>query len=184
MNPLLSAVKRSFFMAITKAKKEQIISRFSQLFKKADLMIFVGFRKLSVAKINELRRKLREVGASYTVAKKRLARIVLKNEGVEMPKLEGEVAFIMSSKEPLTVAKEVYVFSKKNREHSTIMGGIFQKSVVDANAIVRLAQIPSREALLGQLLGVLQGPVRGLVEVLSGPQRGLVMALRQIVDKK
>ncbi|TSC77453.1 MAG: large subunit ribosomal protein L10 [Parcubacteria group bacterium Gr01-1014_29] len=176
-------------MAITKAKKEHIVSKLSHLFKKADLMVFVGFRKLSVAKANELRRKLRGVGASYTVAKKRLARIVLKNEGVEMPRLDGEVAFITSGEDVLVAAKEVYAFSKKNREETTILGGVFsasggQKSILDAGSVMRLAQIPSREVLIAQLLGVLQGPIRGLLGVLSGPQRGLVVALRQIAEKK
>lgn len=176
-------------MAITKAKKEQIVSKLSGLFKKADLMVFVGFRKLSVAKANELRRKLREVGASYTVAKKRLARIVLKNEGVEMPKLDGEVAFITSGEDVLMAAKEVYAFSKKNREETTIMGGVFstsggEKSILDAGSIMRLAQIPPREVLIAQLLSVLQSSMRGLVGVLSGSQRGLVVTLRQIGDKK
>ncbi|OGZ43188.1 MAG: 50S ribosomal protein L10 [Candidatus Ryanbacteria bacterium RIFCSPHIGHO2_01_FULL_45_22] len=169
---------------ITKVKKEQIVSHLSKLFKKADLMVFVGFRKLSVAKANELRRKLREVGASYTVTKKRLARLVLKNEGVEMPKLEGEVAFIMSGQEVLAAAKEIYAFSKKNREQSTIIGGVYQKNIVDAGAIMRLAQIPSREVLLAQLLGVLQGPMRGFMAVLNGNQRKLVLALNEIGKKK
>ena len=168
---------------ITKEKKEHIVSKLSALFKKAELMVFVGFRKLSVAKANELRRKLREIDASYTVAKKRLARLVLKNEGVEMPKLDGEVAFIMSGKEALAVAKEVYAFSKKNREETTIIGGVFQKSVVDASAITRLAQIPPREVLIAQLLCVLQGPMRGFMAVLNGNQRKLVTALKQIADK-
>src|SRR3989344_5920308 len=122
-------------MAITKSKKEQIVSKFSQLVKKADLVVFLKFKKLTVAKASELRRKLRGVGGSYTVAKKRLARIVLKNEGVEIPKLEGEVAFIMSGEKveigsddvALATAKEVYMFSKKNREHATIIGGVFQQ---------------------------------------------------------
>ena len=171
-------------MAITKSKKEHIVSKLSQLFKKADLLVFVGFRKLSVAKANELRRKLREVGASYTVAKKRLARIVLKNEGVEMPKLDGEVAFVMSGEEPLAVAKEVYTFSRKNREETTIIGGVFQKSVVDANAIVRLAQIPPRDVLIAQVLSVMQSPLRGFMGVLNGNQRKLVTVLKQVAEKK
>lgn len=169
---------------ITKEKKEQIVSKLSKLVKKAELLVFLKFRGLSVAKASELRRKLRDAGASYVVAKKRLTRLVLKNEGVEMPKLEGEVAFIMSGTEALAVAKEVHAFSKKNKEYATIIGGVFQKSVVDANTIVRLAQIPPKEVLLAQLLGVLQGPMRGFVGVLNGNQRKLVTVLRQVADKK
>ena len=56
----------------TKSKKEQIVSKLSQLVKKADLVVFLKFKKLTVAKASELRRKLRGVGGSYIVAKKRL----------------------------------------------------------------------------------------------------------------
>lgn len=171
-------------MAISRSKKEEIVSKLSQLFKKGELMVFLGFKKLSVAKASELRRKLRGVGASYVVAKKRLARIVLKNEGLDMPMLEGEVAFITSGEKSLAAAKEVYAFSKKNREKTTILGGIFQKSIVDGHAITRLAQIPSREVLIAQVLSALQGPMRGLIGVLNGNQRKLVTVLQQISKKK
>lgn len=190
-------------MAITRAKKQEIISKLSNLAKKADLLIFLGFRGLSVAKASELRRKLRKVGASYVVAKKRLAQIVLKNAGVEMPKLGGEVAFIFSGGElaagsddsALAVAKEAHVFAKWNKEAS-ILGGVFsakggsasggqrQPKFVDASMITRLAQIPSREVLVAQVVGVLEGPIRGLLGVLNGSQRGLVIALKQIAQRK
>lgn len=183
-------------MAITKEKKEQIVSKLSQLVKKADLVVFLKFKKLTVAKASDLRRKLRAVGGSYTVAKKRLARLVLKNEGVEMPKLEGEVAFIVSSEEPIAAAKEVQAFAKANKEEAVILGGVFsagggsasggqrQLRLVDAATVVRLASIPPREVLIAQVLGVMQGPMRGFMGVLNGNQRKLVTALKQIADKK
>lgn len=171
-------------MAITKAKKEQIVSKLSKLVKKADLVVFLKFKKLTVAKASDLRRKLRGVGASYTVAKKRLARLVLKNEGVEMPKLEGEVAFIVSGEEPIAAAKEVQAFAKANKEEAVILGGVFEKIIVDAAAVVRLASIPPREVLIAQVLGIMQGPMRGFMGVLNGNQRKLVTALTQIADKK
>ena len=170
-------------MAITKAKKEQIVSKLSHLVTKADLVVFLGFKKLTVAKASELRRKLRNVGASYTVAKKRLARIVLKNEGVDMPSLEGEVAFITSGEDSIITAKEVRAFAKAHKETAVILGGVFQKSVVDAGMVVRLAEIPPREVLIAQVLGVLQGPLRGFMNVLNGNQRKLVIALQHIAEK-
>ena len=183
-------------MAITKSKKEQIVSKLSQLVKKADLVVFLKFKKLTVAKANELRRKLRGVGGSYTVAKKRLARIVLKDEGVEMPKLEGEVAFIVSGDDSITTAKEVQAFAKANKEAAVILGGVFsagdgsafggqrQLKLVDAAMVARLASIPPREVLIAQVLGVIQGPFRGFMGVLNGNQRKLVTTLKQIAEKK
>ena len=153
-------------------------------------MIFLRFSGLSVAKASELRRKLREAGASYMVAKKRLARLVLKEKSIDMPALEGEVAFIFSGGElaagssdaMLAAAKAVHVFTKANKETS-VLGGILEMRAVDAGVITRLAQIPPREVLLAQILGVLQGPMRGFMGVLNGPQRGLVTALKQIAEK-
>ncbi len=177
-------------MAITRSKKEQTISKLSDLFAKAELMIFLGFRGLSVAKASELRRKLREAGASYMVAKKRLARLVLKEKSVDMPELEGEVAFIFSGGElaggssdaALAAAKAVHAFAKTNKEAS-VLGGILEMHVVDAGVITRLAQIPPREILLAQVVGVLQGPMRGLAAVFNGNQRKLVTVLKQISEK-
>ncbi len=184
---MLSAERRFFvFMAITKSKKEEIVSKLSALFKKADLLVFLGFRGLSVAKASELRRKLRSVGASYVVAKKRLARLVLKQEGIDMPLVEGETAFVCSDKSPdsaLAVAKELHAFTRAHKE-AALLGGVYEQRIIAAEIIVKLAKIPPREVLIAQLLGVLQGPMRGLVGVLNGPQRGLVMALKQIGDRK
>src|SRR3989344_5612621 len=141
-------------MAITKSKKEQIVSKFSQLVKKADLVVFLKFKKLTVAKASELRRKLRGEGGSYTVAKKRLARIVLKNEGVEIPKLEGEVAFIVSGEEPIASAKEVQAFAKANKEQAVILGGVFEKNFVDAATVIRLSSLSSRDVFILHEFGV------------------------------
>lgn len=183
-------------MAITKAKKEQIVSKLSGLFKKAELLVFLKFRGLPVAKAGELRRKLRGVGASYVVAKKRLARLVLKNEGIEMPKLDGEVAFISSGEDVIAAAKEVHLFAKLHRESVSLLGGIFsakggpasggerQLRVIDAGAVTHLALIPPREVLLSQVLGVLAGPLRGFMGVLNGNQRKLVATLSEIGKKK
>ena len=181
-----------FGMPLTKPQKEEIVSRFSTAFKKSSLLIFLNFHGLSVAKGSELRRKLRQAGAIYLVAKKRLAHLVLKQENIEMPKLEGEVAFVFGGGElaggsddaALAAAREVESFAKTHQEGVKILGGVFEKALLDMAGIVRLAKIPSRPVLLSQLLGVLQGPARELVGVLNGNQRKLVMALREIVKKK
>lgn len=170
-------------MAITRAKKEEIVSKIAEFFRKTKLLIFLHFKGLSVADSTDLRRKLRAAGgASYYVAKKRLFHLALKKEGMEVPPIAGEVGFVFSGDDPLQAAKEVYAFVKA-RKGIEIGGGIFERTIVDGDVIKRLALIPPREVLLAQLLGVLQGPMRGLAGMLAGPQRGLVVALKQIAEK-
>jgi large subunit ribosomal protein L10 len=179
-------------MAITRTKKEETIGKITDSFQKADLLMFLGFRGLSVANASELRRKLRETGARYIVAKKRLIQLALKNKGIEMPQVEGEVAFIFAGKElsggvddtALAAAKEVQAFAKAHKEEVSILGGIFEAMVIDASAVARLAQIPSRDALIAHVMGILQGPLCGLVRTLNGNQKKLVVALGEIAARK
>lgn len=170
-------------MAITRAKKEEIVKVLEDNLKNLSMLVFVNFRGLSVADVSEFRRKLRQAGAEYVVAKKTLARLVLKEKDIEMPMLEGEVGFVFGHGDPITTAKEVQTFGK---EHAAvkIAGGVFESKVIDADMVIRLAKIPPREVLLAQVVGLLNSPMSGLVRVLNGNQRKLVIALKQIAEQK
>ncbi|PJE64642.1 MAG: 50S ribosomal protein L10 [Candidatus Ryanbacteria bacterium CG10_big_fil_rev_8_21_14_0_10_43_42] len=170
-------------MAITRQRKEETIQKLKEASHASHLLIFLQFRGLTVASVTELRSALRAVGAKYIVAKKRFMGLVLKEEGTDMPMLEGEVAFVFGGEDPVSTAKEIHAFTKKHQE-ATIAGGVYEKNIIDAVLVTRLAKIPSREVLLAQLVGVLKGPQRGLVGVLGGVPRGFVMALKQIAEKK
>lgn len=170
-------------MAITRQKKTEIVKVLEDNLKDAGMIVFVNFRGLSVAHVSELRRKLKQAGAEYVVAKKTLARLVLKEKGIEMPVLEGEVGFVFGHGDPIATAKEVQVFGKEHMAVK-IAGGVFEGKVIDAEVVIRLAKIPPREVLIAQFLGVIQSPLRGFMGVLNGNQRKLVMALQQIADKK
>ena len=170
-------------LAITREKKEETLATLKEAFKSSDLLVFLQFRGISVAVVTELRQKLRALGATYIVAKKRLMGRVLKEEGTEMPMLEGEIAFVFGGEDPVSTAKEVQAFAKKHEE-AQIAGGVFEKNIVDAAIIMKLAKIPPREVLLAQFLGVLKGPQRGFVTVLNGVPRGFVMVLKQIAESK
>lgn len=166
------------FMALTRSKKEEIVEMLTDEARKAQAIIFARFHGLSVAKALELRRLLRGVGARYAVAKKTLAAIALGNSGIELPKLEGEIAFVFGD-DPIETAKGVYEFVRKNEE-LVIAGGVYENRLVDADTVVRLAKIPPREVLLSQFISIIQAPQRGLVGVLGGNLRKLVFVLGQI----
>jgi len=170
-------------MPLTKSKKSEIVKAVREHYKRAKVTIFANFHGLNVAKVSMLRRALRKDSGDYLVAKKTLAQVALKDEGIEMPTLLGEVAFIFGAEDPIAVANAVYNFSRKNEELK-ILGGIFEGMVVAAGSIVQLAKIPPRGVLLAQFLSVLQAPMRGLMMTLNGNQRKLVMALSEIAKKK
>lgn len=155
-------------MAITKEKKVAIVNKVEDIIKKGESLVFVNFHGLTVAGINELRRRLQAKGMGYYVAKKTLIRRAFdkaKIEG-EMPELEGEVAVAYGSeneKDLLAPIKEVYDFHKKNTEVMKIIGGVFEGAFASSEKMMTLAKIPAREVLYAQFLNVINSPIQGLV---------------------
>ncbi len=171
-------------MPLTKSQKQEAVESVRSKFKESEIMLFANFHGLNVAKSSELRRALRKNSGEYLVTKKTLAEVALRDEGVALPQLEGEAAFIFGKKDAVSIAKTLYDFAKKNIEAIKILGGYFEGKMLDAASVTQLAKIPPREILIAQFMSVLQAPQRNLVGVLGGNIRGLVQVLGQIKSKK
>jgi len=162
-------------MAITKEKKVEILAKLKNEVVKAKTIVFVHFKGLPVAEANNLRQTLRESATKFLVAKKTLIRKALTEAGLagELPALDGEVALAYlpageaGGDDPLAPPRSVYEYEKKTQGQVKILGGIYESEFRDAAMMITLAQIPSREVLLGQLVGLLQSPIRGLAVALS-----------------
>ncbi|PIR70667.1 MAG: 50S ribosomal protein L10 [Candidatus Niyogibacteria bacterium CG10_big_fil_rev_8_21_14_0_10_42_19] len=174
-------------MAITRAKKEEIVREVHQKMEKAKAVVFLNFHGLNVVKISELRKALREVGADIKVAKKRLVKRVadgLRLSG-EPPVLEGELALMFEPSEELNALKIIQKFTKnKAFEGMKILGGIFDNNYINIGAVRALASIPPKEVLIGQLVSTIASPLSGFVRVLNGPMRNLVGVLNNLSNKK
>lgn len=150
-------------MAITKAKKQEIVTSFSNMLKDSQSTVFVKFNGLTVKDANAIRRSLRAEGVAYKVGKKTLLKRVLtdmKIEG-ELPELEGEIA-IATSSDLLAPARAVYEFQKQNPKIVSIVGGIFEGVFKDQASMMNIATIPSREVLLSKIAYLLQSPMQRL----------------------
>ncbi len=154
---------------ITKQKKTEILKKLQENFEKAKFVVFLNFHGLGVSGANELRKALRTMGAKYLVAKKTLIKRVLEKAGFEgeLPELEGEIGLAFAEKDPLDIAKAMYKFIVKNKTMK-FAAGIFENRFVDSATMMSLAKIPSRETLLGQLVYIINSPIRGLVVTLDG----------------
>lgn len=172
-------------MALTKEQKQDIISNLEQSIEKQKSIVFVGFDGVDVKEITQFRELLKDGGSEMKVAKKSLMKIALKNKDIEFEpqELEGEVAMVFGYEDEIAPSKLSYDFSKKN-EKIKILGGFLENKFYEVNDVIKLAQLPNREQLLGMLVGTLNAPTTNLVGVLSGNTRKLVYALSQIRDKK
>lgn len=148
-------------MAITRAKKGEVVEKLTNAFKDAASVVFVNFKGLSVGNTTDLRKNLKNQGVSYSVAKKSLTKRALseqKFEG-EQPELPGELSVAWGS-DSVAPAREVYAFQKKFPENLKILGGVFNGKYVDAAFISGIATIPSMDVLRGKFVNIINSPIQ------------------------
>lgn len=150
-------------MAITKAKKETILSKLEGVKNDSDAIVFVKFKGLNVHNSTAMRDVLREQGVGYFVAKKTLMKRAFDGafEG-EMPALDGEIAVAYST-DAITPAQQMKEFSGQYKDKISIVGGVFQGVYKDAAEMTEIASIPSLQILRGMFANVINSPIQGLV---------------------
>ena len=161
-----------------KARKEQKAEQVDQLtekLKKAKVAVLTDYRGLKVSQIQELRGKLRGGDVEYRVIKNTLARRAAAAAG--HPALEstlkGPVAIAFGYDDPSTPSKLINEFVRTTRLKLDIVGGLVEGRVFTPDQVRQLADLPSRETLLAQLLGTLQSPVAQLVGIMQTPLQQL-----------
>lgn len=149
------------------------------------ITIVADYRGLDVAQVSDLRKKLREGDTSCKVFKNTFVKIALDECKVEFDEqlLKGPSMFIFGKDDPVFPAKVLSQFAKEN-EALTIKGGILDNKGLSMVDITGLAKLPSREELLGKLVGTLNAPIQGIVNVLAGPARNLVTVLDAVKKQK
>ena len=147
-------------MAITKAKKADIVAKLSDAFSKATTVVFVKFGKLSVADTSAMRKSLKEGGTQYVVAKKTLIRRALLERGFEgeIPELPGEIAIAWSADDATAPARGIWEHGKKHKDSLSIMGGVFEGAYADAAKMTAIATIPSVQVLRGMFVNIINSP--------------------------
>jgi len=155
-------------MAITRQKKEEVVSQVSDAAKNAQSLVFVHFSQVPVQDVNEIRSTLRDQDVSYTVAKKTLIKRALAETNIEgeQPALEGEIA-IAYGDDLLAPAREVYAFQKKHKDNIAIVGGVYDGVYKNKEEMLEIALIPPIDTLRGQFLNVINSPVQGLAVALN-----------------
>jgi len=167
-------------MALTRKQKEKIVLELKDKISRQKGIIFVGFKGLKVKELSELREKLKEINSELKIAKKTLLKIALRDLelNLEPKKLMGEVGLVLGYQDEISPAKLVYQFSKKHQKLE-ILGGIINRRFLEAERMIELARLPSKEELFGKLIGTLSAPIYNLVNVLKGNIKGLLYLLTE-----
>lgn len=150
-------------------QKKQVVNDISEKFKNAKSVVLVEYKGLTVEKDTELRNKCRDAGVEYKVYKNTLMRFAFEELGYNeiTSSLEGPNAVAISFDDEVSAAKVTNDFAKTSNDTLIIKAGIAEGKVLSADEVKSLASVPTREVLLAQLAGVLQGNIRNLAYLLD-----------------
>jgi len=169
-------------MKMNRAKKDEVVEQLIARLEQSPNLYLTDFTGLAVKPMTDLRRRLREAGVGYTVVKNSLVLRAFESASVKGLEdvVNGPTAVVFAGEEPVTAARLLAQF-KKDHEQLTLKAGLVEGRRLEAEEIIRLATLPSRQELLGQLAGAMQAPLQGFVGALSGLLQqfvGAVEALR------
>ncbi len=172
-------------MATSRTKKSQRMEEIQGILKENRNIILTEYRGLNVAQMTELRNTLRQTGIKYKISKNTLVRKIFQEAGIGNLEeyLQGPVAIGFLSEDVSGSAKAFLKFAKKN-SLLVIKAAYIEGQVMGLEGVKAIASLPSREVMLGILLGTLQAPIRGFMTVAEGNTRKLVYALNALKEQK
>ncbi len=152
-----------------RAQKTEAVAALNATFSEAAVVVVTRNLGLTVAQSTDLRNKMRDAGASYKVAKNRLAKIAAEGTAYASISslLTGPTA-LATSADPVAAAKVVAEFAKAN-DKLEIVGGAMGETVLDVDGVKALATLPSLDELRAKIIGLVQAPATKVVQVVQAP---------------
>ncbi|MFV0485257.1 MAG: 50S ribosomal protein L10 [Candidatus Saccharimonadales bacterium] len=168
-------------MAITKVKKQELVADLGAILSDAKMTVYAQYQGLSVADIQKLRRMAREAGVNIKIVKNRLVRVAMNEIAVykdtDTTGLEGQLLYATSSEDEVAPAQVLDKFAK---EHNALeLKGAFSGEGANLSdvEVKALAKLPSKEQLIGEVVGMLTGTLNDVTGALSGNLHGLLDAI-------
>lgn len=150
--------------------KQEKVAQIVELLKASTAGVLVDYKGITVEEDTKLRKELREAGIEYFVEKNTLLRFALKEVGLDdlCESLSGTTAIAISNDDQTAAARILGKFSEDCKgDKFFLKSGYIDKEIYDAEGVKALSKVPSREVLLAQLVGSLQGPIQKLAATLQ-----------------
>ena len=171
---------------IKQSKKDSVANIVNQ-FSGAKSVVFVDYAGMGVKMQQDFKAKLREIGGNLFVAKNTLVKIAgkeanLPEELLTDETLSGQTAMVISGEDSVASIQILGKFAKDN-EIPKIKAGVIDGVYQDANGIVKISKLPTKEVLQAQVVGAIGAPLYGLVGTLQGNMQKLVYILKEASKK-
>lgn len=169
-------------MPKTRQQKEEAVVSLTDKLGRIKSAIFADYKGLTTSEINDLKEKLRDKGAEFTITKNSLLKLAFNNAQLTINNdqlFAGPTATLFAYDDEITPIK-LLVKLLKDTQKGSVKAGLFDGEMIDPSEVNKLAQLPSREELQTKLVGGLGAPIYGIVGVLQANLRNLIYTLEQI----
>lgn len=167
-----------------KAKKAEVVEDLNQVFSKAGSVVVAHYSGMTVAQMSDLRSRMNAAGASFRVAKNRLAVRALKGTPVEgIAHLFKGPTGIAISNDPIAASKVAVAYAKDN-DKLVILGGAIGATSLDVNGVKALASLPSLDELRGKIVGLLVAPATKIAGIVQAPAGQLARVIGAYSQKE
>jgi len=165
-------------------EKAEIVSDLSEKLKGSPFLLVTDYQRMKVDQFGELRNRLAPAGAEVRVVKNSFLKRAMADSGMPdvADKLTGQTAIVMGENDVAPVAKILKAFAKEFKI-AALKIGVVDKAVMSTSDVEALAELPSREVLLAQLLGLFQMPATQLVRILNEPASAFARLLKAKGEK-
>ena len=152
-----------------RAAKKELVATLNGVFKSTEVVVVAHYSGLTVPQMQNLRKQMKQAGATVKVAKNRLAKIALEgtDAAVIVPLLKGPTLIAFSG-DPVAAPKAAVDFAKTH-ERFVIIGGAMGKTALDPNGVKALAALPSLDELRAKIVGLIQAPATKIAQVVNAP---------------
>lgn len=174
-------------MAKTRQVKEQELSELVDLLKGSKLTVVANYNGLSVSKMQQLKNDSKASDTIVKVAKNRLVKIAASKvdnlKDVDLSAFSGQLLYAFNDTDEIAPAQALNAFAKNNSQLEFVGAIDGEGNYYDSEQVKALAELPTKDQLRGQLVGVLAAPLSGFASVLAGNLRGLVTVLNARQEK-
>jgi large subunit ribosomal protein L10 len=169
---------------VDRAQKAELVDELGQVFASSGVVVVARYTGMTVAQMQALRAKMREVGGAVRVAKNTLAKIALGGTPPEkMGSLLAGMTVLAYSEDPVAAAKVCEAFAKTN-DKFVILGGAMGTEVLDPAGVKAVASMPSREELIAQIVSIIGAPASSLAGAIGAPGANIAGILKTLEERE
>ena len=167
-----------------RAQKEKVVEELGQIFESSGVVVVARYEGLTVAEMQTLRAMMRDAGGAVRVAKNRLAKIALEGKPCASigTYLTG-MTVLAYSEDPVAAAKVTDAYAKKN-DKFVILGGAMGNAALDPAGVKAVAQMPSREELIAQIVSCIGAPASSIAGAIGAPASNIAGILSTLEERE